>query len=38
VIILKGTTHWQGVSGDANTQLLEGIEWLWTGGNAKIQP
>ena len=32
VITLKGTTHWQGVSGDANTQLLEGIEWLWNGG------
>jgi len=29
VIIMKGTTHWQSVTGDANTQLLDGIEWLW---------
>jgi pimeloyl-ACP methyl ester carboxylesterase len=32
VIIMKGSTHWDSVTGDANAQLLDGIEWLWNGG------
>jgi hypothetical protein len=32
VIIMKGSTHWDSVTGEANTQLLDGIEWLWSGG------
>jgi hypothetical protein len=32
VIVMKGASHWDSVTGDANTQLLAGIDWLWNGG------
>jgi pimeloyl-ACP methyl ester carboxylesterase len=36
VIVMKNTSHWQSVTGDANAQLLEDIEWLWQSAAAKI--
>jgi alpha-beta hydrolase superfamily lysophospholipase len=37
IIDLRNASHWDGVSGDAEKQLLEGIEWLWQGSAAEGQ-
>jgi pimeloyl-ACP methyl ester carboxylesterase len=37
VIDLRNASHWDGVTGDAEKQLLDGIEWLWQSSPAEDQ-
>jgi hypothetical protein len=32
VITMRGATHWNSVTGDAQAQLAEAIDWLWQRG------